>query len=44
MGCFGSGGIEFGWLELVGVDSGEARCSSVVKVGFSIARFLDQLE
>ena len=44
MGCEGSGGIEFGWLELVWVHSGEARCGLVVKVGFSIARCWDQLE
>ena len=44
MGSVGSGGIEFGWLELVWVDSGEASCSSVVKVEFRIARFWDQLE
>ena len=44
MGCVGSGRIQFGWLELVWVDSGEARCGLVAKEGFSIATFWDQLE
>ena len=44
MSCLGSGRIEFGCLELVWVDSEEARCGWVGKVGCSIARFWDQLE
>ena len=44
MGCEGSGGIEFGWLGLVWIHSGEARCGLVVKVEFGIAGFGDQLE
>ena len=44
LGSVGSGGIEFGWLELVWVDSGEARCGLVVKERLSIATFWDQLE
>ena len=39
VGCEGSGGIEFGWLEFLWVDSGEARCGSGVKAGCSIARY-----